>query len=159
MEDLIERESDPAKVDLRADDHHLARILAFQELAQSQRFSVSIPPLKFRPLDVNARQIYFYKKVSLVRLSSLAQFDQFMEAFQVKSGHLADFEAPNTDYEPRCDPGSIEFEPILLPFHSTCHHKDQIDGFYRIVPREALIEPVQTGMPPRDVLFGVAFGH
>jgi hypothetical protein len=32
MKDLIECESDPAKVDLRADDHHLARILAFQEL-------------------------------------------------------------------------------------------------------------------------------
>jgi hypothetical protein len=32
MKDLIDRDSDSAKVDLRADDHHLARSLAFQEL-------------------------------------------------------------------------------------------------------------------------------
>src|ERR1035438_5727699 len=82
-----------------------------------------------------------------------------MDAFQVESGHLADFEAPNTDYQPRCDSRSIEFEPILLPFHSTSHYEDQVDRVYRIVPRKALIEPVQPRMPPRGVLFCVAFGH
>jgi hypothetical protein len=97
MKDLIERESDAAKVDLRADEHHLACTLAFQELPQAQCFSVCIPPQKFRSLDVNARNIYFYEKVPLVRLSSLTQCNQFMEALQLKSGHLADFKAPNTE--------------------------------------------------------------
>ena len=50
----------------------LPAIFAFQELPQSECFPIGVPPLKFRPLDVNARRIYFYKKVSIVGPGSLA---------------------------------------------------------------------------------------
>src|ERR1035437_1080307 len=82
-----------------------------------------------------------------------------MEDFQVKFAHLADFEAPDAEYQPRCDSSSIELKPILLPFHSASHYKDQIGRFYRVVAREELIEPVQARIPPGGDLFGVAFGH
>src|SRR5207237_8834093 len=78
---LIERQSHPAQVYIRADHHDALRFLDFQTAAQRQCFTIGIPLRKPRLLKENAGRIYVNEEMTLVRWCLVTQSNQFIPSF------------------------------------------------------------------------------
>jgi hypothetical protein len=74
-----------------------------------------------------------YKEMPFIRPGPITQRRQSMLLWQVKGAHFADLEPSDAEHQPRCDSCPIQFQPILLSFHSARKHEDQVGWFCRIV--------------------------